>query len=209
MRYIEEELLTLEEAEHIINTLLQLTVKQAVSWTYQSSIPILRYNHHDRNNDYFALVVSVKSEYRTSAIELELTDVFYLHTGRGDLRVDISVKADNGFTCSLILSEYLKRRQRLLFSETKRGWRKAPAVQLANVVLKQADAQLNGHTDILHEQSLSKYDNDYIAHHEIAAFMNKLVKDGRLFDFHRCSLDADYREKLIVLLAHNKKSAEM
>ena len=119
------------------------------------------------------------------------------------------MKADNGFTCSLILSEYLKRRQRLLFSETKRGWRKAPVVQLANVVLKQAEAQLNGHTDILHEQSLSKYDNDYIAHHEIAAFMNKLVKDGRLFDFHRCSLDADYREKLIVLLAHNKKSAEM
>lgn len=193
--YSDESIIDAEEKMVVIDGLSYLTVQNKIQWTCTQYSPIIDMTAAVNTKAYIWQNFVVESDFKIHHIQIELTELIYLPSGRGDLGLEFEPIWNKNKIYKVFLSDKYDNYNRGRVKSMQDRYKSDSLVRLINSIIPsitQSPAIEEGFETHIVD---SRYP-DSIMNNKMFRLAKQLRNDRRVLDFHQCIFDVNHREVL-------------
>ena len=194
-KYSDEEILFVEESEAAISNLLDLTLKNKISWTCTHYMPVDDMPADTQTRLYLWHSFDVETDYNGQHIILDMGEIITLPSGRGDLSLEYKPMWYKDYTYDTRVSDRFLNFDRFRLSCLNNLCSLDSVTQLFDLIIPNvmdSPAIQKG----FEMKAVYSEKPPCIQNHPMYILAKHLREDKRALDFHKCIFDLNYRKLL-------------
>ena len=193
----EERKIYFEEMDVTIGNLARLTAEGKMHWVCTAHLPIDSIPGDDDEVDlYLVQSFDVEGSYNGRDYKLELMESITLLAGGGDMSIDFHMDRESTPIDSISLSMRYGHYSSMSQARNRKRYQADNIAKLFDLIISSIAGSDTVQKACADRNMIGLRYSERTLNHKLFRLCYRLREDGRALDFHKCVLDADYREQL-------------
>ena len=193
----EERKIYFEEKDVTIGNLARLTAEGKMHWVCTAHLPIDSIPGDDDEVDlYLVQSFDVEGSYNGCDYKLELMESITLLAGGGDMSIDFHMDRESTPIDSISLSMRYGHYSSMSQARNRKRYQADNIAKLFDLIISSIAGSDTVQKACADRNTIGLRYSERTLNHKLFRLCYRLREDGRALDFHKCVLDADYREQL-------------
>lgn len=193
----EERKIYFEEKDVTIGNLARLTAEGKMHWVCTAHLPIDSIPGDDDEVDlYLVQSFDVEGSYNGRDYKLELMESITLLAGGGDMSIDFHTDRESTPIDSISLSMRYGHYSSMSQARNRKRYQADNIAKLFDLIISSIAGSDTVQKACADRNMIGLRYSERTLNHKLFRLCYRLREDGRALDFHKCVLDADYREQL-------------